>query len=160
MSSITHLEVPVWRRAYGLGLTYLDEGHEIRSAFKQAGADCGIPYGERMGAFVLYAEKRLLEREAQPTVPEILERAGFAPHRTGGNLTAWQRLEGGRQILVTDEDGERCLEEGDETFLIGAYDAETGEEVTCQPYPVEELVDRIEAALGEAAPAVDPSPEP
>jgi hypothetical protein len=50
-----------WNKAYDEAIMMLEtyDGLEIRSALKQAGSDHGISWGDDMGAFVAYAEKRM-----------------------------------------------------------------------------------------------------
>ena len=53
-----------YERAYTVALTMLKETElEIRSALKQAASDEGIPFGEPMGKFVHWAEKKLFGGE-------------------------------------------------------------------------------------------------
>lgn len=47
-----------WERILQAACEMMDMGCEPRSALKQAGNDAGIPYGEKMLEFVLWAESQ------------------------------------------------------------------------------------------------------
>jgi uncharacterized protein (DUF885 family) len=50
---------------YQAGLELIEAGVDVRSAFKQAASQAGIPYGEEMGRFVHWAEARFSNNQTE-----------------------------------------------------------------------------------------------
>lgn len=58
---ITNETLKTYRKAFGMASDMMQMFDELEptSALKQAGNDCGIPYGDEMRDFVEWARKRM-----------------------------------------------------------------------------------------------------
>lgn len=80
---------PTYTKALSAGMELFNSNEELelRSALKQGASDCGIPYGEEMGAFVAWAENFLNENRS-PEPPstvgvECMKKTRFVVKQNG-----------------------------------------------------------------------------